>query len=100
MPRYRLGDVVHDLTTRTLVMGILNRTPDSFYDGGLTYDLDDLVRRAEVLVDEGADILDIGGGEGGAGAGGGGGGGGDPGIPSLRAGAAPLPPPPPSRPPP
>jgi dihydropteroate synthase len=61
MPRYRLGDVVHDLTTRTLVMGILNRTPDSFYDAGLTYDLDDLVRRAEVLVREGADILDIGG---------------------------------------
>jgi dihydropteroate synthase len=61
MPRYRLGDVVHDLTTRTLVMGILNRTPDSFYDAGLTYQLDDLVRRAEVLVDEGADILDIGG---------------------------------------
>jgi dihydropteroate synthase len=61
MPRYRLGDVVHDLTTRTLVMGILNRTPDSFYDAGLTYELDDLVRRAEVLVNEGADILDIGG---------------------------------------
>ena len=35
MPRYRLGDVVHDLTTRTLVMGILNRTPDSFYDAGV-----------------------------------------------------------------
>jgi dihydropteroate synthase len=61
MPRYRLGDVVHDLTTRTLVMGILNRTPDSFYDAGLTYQLDDLVRRAEVLVEQGADILDIGG---------------------------------------
>jgi dihydropteroate synthase len=61
MPRYRLGDVVHDLTTRTLVMGILNRTPDSFYDAGITYELDALVRRAEVLVDEGADILDIGG---------------------------------------
>src|SRR3954470_13518152 len=61
MPRYRLGDVVHDLTARTLVMGILNRTPDSFYDAGLTYELDDLVRRAEVLVEQGANILDIGG---------------------------------------
>jgi dihydropteroate synthase len=61
MPRYRLGDVVHDLTARTLVMGILNRTPDSFYDAGLTYQLDDLVRRAEMLVQDGADILDIGG---------------------------------------
>jgi dihydropteroate synthase len=59
--RYRLGDEVHDLTTRTLVMGILNRTPDSFYDKGLTYELDSLLRRAEVLVTQGADILDVGG---------------------------------------
>ncbi len=42
-------------------MGILNRTPDSFYDKGATYALDDLVRRAELLVDEGADLLDVGG---------------------------------------
>jgi dihydropteroate synthase len=61
MPRYRLGDVVHDLTTRTLVMGILNRTPDSFYDHGATYQLDALLRRAGDLVDQGADLLDIGG---------------------------------------
>jgi dihydropteroate synthase len=61
MPRFRLGDVVHDLTTRTLVMGILNRTPDSFYDAGETYELDALVRRAGALVEQGADILDIGG---------------------------------------
>ena len=59
--RYRLGDEVHDLTYRTLVMGILNRTPDSFYDAGLTYEFDALLRRAEVLVDEGADLLDVGG---------------------------------------
>lgn len=59
--RYRLGDEVHDLTNRTLVMGILNRTPDSFYDHGATFELDSLLRRAEVLVDEGADILDVGG---------------------------------------
>ncbi len=61
MPRYRLGEVVHDLTTRTLVMGILNRTPDSFYDAGETFKLDALVRRAGELVEQGADILDIGG---------------------------------------
>jgi dihydropteroate synthase len=59
--RYRLGDEVHDLATRTLVMGILNRTPDSFYDQGLTFELDSLLRRAEVLVHEGADLLDVGG---------------------------------------
>ena len=50
MPRFRLGDVEHDLTTRTLVMGILNRTPDSFYDHGSTFALDALVQRAEELV--------------------------------------------------
>src|SRR4051794_26436253 len=59
--RYRLGDEVHDLTTRTLVMGILNRTPDSFYDHGATFELDSLLQRAAVLVQEGADLLDVGG---------------------------------------
>jgi dihydropteroate synthase len=58
---YRLGDAVHDLTSRTLVMGILNRTPDSFYDKGLTFELDSLLRRAEALVEHGADMLDVGG---------------------------------------
>src|SRR3954465_16025872 len=58
---YRLGDELHDLTSRTLVMGILNRTPDSFYDKGMTFELDSLLQRAEVLVHEGADLLDVGG---------------------------------------
>jgi dihydropteroate synthase len=58
---YRLGDDVHDLTSRTLVMGILNRTPDSFYDKGLTFELDSLLQRAQVLVEQGADVLDVGG---------------------------------------
>ena len=42
-------------------MGILNRTPDSFYDHGATFDLDALLGRAEQLVAEGADLLDVGG---------------------------------------
>ncbi len=42
-------------------MGILNRTPDSFYDRGATFALDALLRRAEQLVAEGADVLDVGG---------------------------------------
>jgi len=58
---YRLGERVHDLTTRTLVMGILNRTPDSFYDQGATFALDALLRRAETLGIDGADLLDVGG---------------------------------------
>ena len=56
-----LGDRTFDITDRSLVMGVLNRTPDSFYDRGATFALDDLVRRAELLVADGADLLDVGG---------------------------------------
>ena len=59
--RLRLGTIEHDLTTRTLVMGILNRTPDSFFDAGAHFDLDALLARADQLVAEGADLLDVGG---------------------------------------
>lgn len=59
--RLVLGDRAYDLGTRALVMGILNRTPDSFYDKGATYELDTLLARAEQLVADGADILDVGG---------------------------------------
>jgi dihydropteroate synthase len=59
--RFVLGSRSYELATRTLVMGILNRTPDSFLDAGAHFALDDLCRRAEHLVDEGADILDVGG---------------------------------------
>jgi len=46
---------------RTLVMGILNVTPDSFSDGGVYSSVDAAVRRAKEMVAEGADIIDIGG---------------------------------------
>ncbi len=49
-----LGDTRFDITTRALVMGILNRTPDSFYDGGSYWNFDDFLAKAEVLVEEGA----------------------------------------------
>jgi dihydropteroate synthase len=42
-------------------MGILNRTPDSFFDKGEYWDFDSFLRRAEQMVAEGADILDVGG---------------------------------------
>jgi dihydropteroate synthase len=60
-PILDLGGTRHDLTHKALVMGILNRTPDSFYDKGATYQLDALYARAEELVADGADLLDIGG---------------------------------------
>ena len=47
--------------TKTLVMGILNRTPDSFSDGGSYVDICQAVDRALQIESEGADILDIGG---------------------------------------
>ncbi|SCW79129.1 dihydropteroate synthase [Ancylobacter rudongensis] len=50
-----------DYAGRTLVMGILNVTPDSFSDGGRSAALDDALANAHRLVAEGADILDIGG---------------------------------------
>ena len=47
--------------SQPLVMGILNCTPDSFADGGRSFDFDDALRHAEQLLDGGADIVDIGG---------------------------------------
>jgi dihydropteroate synthase len=56
-----IGATTFDLTSRSLVMGILNRTKDSFYEPAATFSLDALYERAERLVHEGADLLDIGG---------------------------------------
>jgi dihydropteroate synthase len=60
-PTIRIGERRHDVRARTLVMGILNRTPDSFYDRGATWSFDAFLRRAEELVLAGADLLDVGG---------------------------------------
>ena len=46
---------------RTLIMGVLNVTPDSFSDGGLYADADIAVKRAHEMVAQGADVIDIGG---------------------------------------
>ena len=47
--------------SRPLVMGILNVTPDSFSDGGAAFRPDEALRRADQLIADGADLLDIGG---------------------------------------
>ncbi|MEX1176952.1 MAG: dihydropteroate synthase [Nitriliruptor sp.] len=62
LPRRRL-----DLGRRVGVMGIVNRTPDSFYDRGATFALDAAVAHGRQLVVEGADIVDVGGIKGGPG---------------------------------
>ena len=59
--RLQLGNRTFDLTHRALVMGILNRTHDSFFAPAATFDLDVLLARADQLVADGADLLDIGG---------------------------------------
>ena len=46
---------------RTYIMGILNVTPDSFSDGGKYTTLDKALKHAEQMLEEGADIIDIGG---------------------------------------
>jgi dihydropteroate synthase len=62
LPRRRI-----ELGRRAAVMGIVNRTPDSFYDRGATYAFDTALAHARRLVAEGADIVDVGGVKGGPG---------------------------------
>lgn len=54
------GTALPDWRRRTLIMGIMNLTPDSFSDGGALPGVDDALRRAEALLGEGADVLDLG----------------------------------------
>jgi dihydropteroate synthase len=59
--RLELGEHGFDITYRALVMGILNRTPDSFFDAGDYFTFDRFLTRADQLVADGADVLDVGG---------------------------------------
>ena len=56
-----IGNKDFKTSGHTYIMGILNVTPDSFYDGNSYTKLDEAVRRAVAIQDEGADIVDIGG---------------------------------------
>ncbi|MEA2058940.1 MAG: dihydropteroate synthase [Thermodesulfobacteriota bacterium] len=58
---YSWGRFALEFGRKTLVMGILNTTPDSFSDGGRFFSLDAAIAHGQSLVDHGADILDIGG---------------------------------------
>src|SRR5258708_9462898 len=59
--QWNLGGRTLELGKRTLIMGIVNVTPDSFSDGGQFLDSEKAIEHAEKLLEEGADILDIGG---------------------------------------
>lgn len=59
----QLGDSLYrwDAPGRPLIMGVLNATPDSFSDGGLHFDPEAAKKRALEMIDQGVDIIDIGG---------------------------------------
>lgn len=59
--RIPCGGGVLELGHRTLIMGILNVTPDSFSDGGRFWDIGTAVERAWEMAEQGADLLDVGG---------------------------------------
>jgi len=58
---WNLGRRALELGKRTLIMGVVNVTPDSFFDGGRFLAPGSAVEHAEHLLEEGADIIDIGG---------------------------------------
>ncbi|MEG2109571.1 MAG: dihydropteroate synthase, partial [Clostridium sp.] len=57
----KIGNKEFNLKNRTYVMGILNATPDSFSDGGKFNEIDTALKRVKQMIDEGADIIDVGG---------------------------------------
>lgn len=57
----RIGNREFDLNNNTYIMGILNVTPDSFSDGGKFNILSEALRHTEQMIQEGVDIIDIGG---------------------------------------
>lgn len=57
----KCGNHTLDYQNKTIIMGILNATPDSFSDGGKYDHVDTALRRAEEMVKQGVDIIDIGG---------------------------------------
>lgn len=59
--KIKIKDKELKLGERTLIMGILNVTPDSFSDGGKYNNLNSAINQAEKLISEGADIIDVGG---------------------------------------
>lgn len=57
----KIGNREFDLNNNTYIMGILNVTPDSFSDGGKWNDMDRAIAHAKEMIEQGADIIDIGG---------------------------------------
>ncbi|MFN3134793.1 MAG: dihydropteroate synthase [Candidatus Kryptonium sp.] len=58
---YKFGSKEFDFSKRAYIMGILNVTPDSFSDGGRYFTVDSAVEHAMKMIEDGADIIDVGG---------------------------------------
>ena len=58
---WQIGSRVLQLGKRTLIMGVVNVTPDSFSESGVNFDRDRAVEHALKLLQDGADIIDVGG---------------------------------------
>jgi len=58
---FNIGGRVFDLSSQFLIMGIINMTPDSFYDGGRYSLIDKALSRVEQMIKDGANIIDVGG---------------------------------------
>jgi len=57
----KIGNREFNIGSKTYIMGILNVTPDSFSDGGKFNNLQSALKQTEKMIDEGADIIDVGG---------------------------------------
>lgn len=57
----KIGNRIFDTANKTYVMGILNVTPDSFSDGGKYTEVELALKKAEEMLHDGADIIDVGG---------------------------------------
>lgn len=57
----KIGNKDFKIGERTYIMGILNFTPDSFSDGGVFNNIDSAIRHVKKMIDDGADIIDVGG---------------------------------------
>ena len=57
----KIGNKIFEPSEKTYVMGILNVTPDSFSDGGSYTSIDKAMEQAEKMIQQGADIIDVGG---------------------------------------
>jgi dihydropteroate synthase len=61
LPVWKIRNNILDFNKRVYIMGIINTTPDSFYSGSRYTKIDSVLKRAKEMIEDGADIIDIGG---------------------------------------